>query len=215
MFKKFCSDNSIKLVFPNTSTHAPYVERFNRTIQKLLYKYMTEYDTRTFVDRLPDIVRTYNNRNHRMISMTPAEAESSPEAALKINTLIAQREMKLGHRKPSLGADQVVRVSTQRSAFTRGYDQQAQSELFKVREVVGSPRYQIPLYNLQDYDETEPILGGFYRNEIKPVSRNIFRVERILDRYTSTDGETYLLVQWVGYNPTYNSWINERDLVRQ
>jgi len=32
-FKRFCQSEDIKLVLPETNTHAAYIERFNRTFQ--------------------------------------------------------------------------------------------------------------------------------------------------------------------------------------
>ena len=43
---------------------ASSVERFQRTLQKKIYTYMQEKQTRRFVDVLPDIVFTYNNTTH-------------------------------------------------------------------------------------------------------------------------------------------------------
>jgi hypothetical protein len=209
LFKTFCTDNNIRLIFPQASTHAAYIERFNRTIQKLIYKYMTEFKTNHFIDKLSDIVKTYNNRFHRMIKMTPTEAETLPEASLQINNLISKREVKVNRRIPTLNAGQNVRISKERNVFTRGYEQQARDEIFNVKQINNDKR--IPLYHLQDRHETEDILGGFYSNEIRSTAVNVFKIETILQRKV-LHGQTYLLVKWVGYDPAYNSWINERDV---
>ncbi len=71
LFKNYCIQNQIRCYNPDTSIHAAFIERFNRSLQALIYKYMTENETRRYIDVLPKLVQTYNNRNHRMIGTTP------------------------------------------------------------------------------------------------------------------------------------------------
>ena len=40
-----------------------------------MFKYMTHENTDRYIDALPFLVHTYNNLKHRMIGMSPAEAE--------------------------------------------------------------------------------------------------------------------------------------------
>jgi len=91
-FKQFCANENIKLVLPETNTHAAYVERFNRTFQTLIRKFCTENETHRYVDYVQDLVKSYNLRKHRMIGMSPYEAEKNPRAALIINNIIAKQE---------------------------------------------------------------------------------------------------------------------------
>jgi hypothetical protein len=210
LFKKYCVENNIKIILPQASTHAAYIERFNRTLQRLLYKYMTEYETFKFIDNLQEIVRSYNTRFHRMIGMTPEEAENSLEASLSINNEIAKREQKIKKQKTELKPGEHVRIAKQKGIFSRGYDEQAQTEIFKIKHI--DNKKQKPLHHLTDYQGTEDIIGGFYKNEIAPVSTDIFRIEKILKR-KKINGKLFLYVKWKGYDSKYNSWINEDDIV--
>jgi hypothetical protein len=74
-FMLFCKNMKIKFFHNFTSVHAAYVERFNRTFQNLIYKYMSQFETRRYIDNLQNFVSSYNNREHRMIAMPPEEAE--------------------------------------------------------------------------------------------------------------------------------------------
>ena len=74
-FIEFCRNNSIKCSQNFTSVHAPYVERYNRSIKNKIYAFMDGNNTERFIDVLPDIINTYNNTIHRMIGLTPKEAE--------------------------------------------------------------------------------------------------------------------------------------------
>ena len=75
LFQAYCKNNNILLLHSNNFMHAPFVERFNRTLKNLMFKYMTHENTDRYIDALPFLVHTYNNHKHRMIGMTPAEAE--------------------------------------------------------------------------------------------------------------------------------------------
>ena len=55
--------------------HAPYVERYNRTIKNIIFAFMDRNKTERFTDNFEDLIRIYNTRYHRMIKMTPIEAE--------------------------------------------------------------------------------------------------------------------------------------------
>ena len=73
-FVQFCKQNSIKCYRSYTSTHASFVERYNRTIKNKIYAYMDGVKTQRYIDVLQNIIDSYNNSVHRMIGMTPQNA---------------------------------------------------------------------------------------------------------------------------------------------
>ena len=91
-FTKFCKENNIEVRTPDSFVHAAFVERFNGSFQDLFYKYMTENETNQFVnvfdkdgvDILSKLLETYNNRIHRMIGVTPNQAEADESTHLPI-----------------------------------------------------------------------------------------------------------------------------------
>ena len=50
--------------------------------------------------------------------------------------------------------------------------------------------------------------GSFYEKELQKISQKEFRIEKVLKR----KGDK-LYVKWKGYNNSFNSWINKKDLV--
>ena len=50
------------------------IERFNRTIKEIMFKYFSTNNTRKFVDVLDLLVDQYNNAIHSSIKITPKEA---------------------------------------------------------------------------------------------------------------------------------------------
>ena len=81
LFKDYCRRNNITLLHSDDFVHAPFVERFNRSLKILLFKYTTSKDTDQFIDVLQSLVKMYNSRVHRMIGMSPTKAEKAGNAA--------------------------------------------------------------------------------------------------------------------------------------
>ena len=50
------------------------IERFNRTIKEIMFKYFSANNTRKCVDVLDLLVDQYNNATHSSIKMTTKEA---------------------------------------------------------------------------------------------------------------------------------------------
>lgn len=209
IFRAYCAEKNIKLVTPKANIHAAFIERFNRTLQIIIYKYMTEKETNRFIDMLQPLVTSYNKRKHRMINMSPLEAENTPENQLNINLLQAKREEKIKKIQPKYTIGTYVRIAKQKGKFSRSYQEQTAQEIFKIYKVDVSKK--IPLYHIETYNGDEQILGGFYSFELTPVSTDIFRVEKVLRRRTFR-GIRQLYVKWKGFDSKYNSWINENDI---
>ena len=53
----------------------------------------------------------------------------------------------------------------------------------------------------------EPITGSFYENELRNTSQEKFRIEKVLKRKGNK-----LYIKCKGYDNSFNSWINEKDL---
>ena len=53
----------------------------------------------------------------------------------------------------------------------------------------------------------EPITGGFYEKELQNTSLEKSRIEKVLKR----KGDK-LYIKWKGYDNSFKSWINEKDL---
>lgn len=208
-FFSFCKKNKIITNNPEAQPHAAYIERFNRTLQNLIYEYMTEFETRTFIDVLPELVKTYNNRFHRIIQTTPQIAENDPNIALKIRLLAVKNQEKIKKRKIKFKINDYVRIAKQKTKFSRGYDEQTQREIFRIYKI--DTRKKIPLYHLETYDKSEKLKGGFYDFEITLVDTVVFRIEKVLKR-RKYRGKNQIFVKWKGFNDTYNEWIDEENI---
>ena len=54
----------------------------------------------------------------------------------------------------------------------------------------------------------EEIVGTFYEKELQKTNQKEFRVEKVIKR----KGDK-LYVKWKGYDSSFNSWIDKKDIV--
>ena len=52
------------------------------------------------------------------------------------------------------------------------------------------------------------MIGSFYEKELQKTNKQKFRIEKVIKRKYDK-----LYVKWEGYNNSFNSWIDEKDLI--
>lgn len=211
LFKQFCDQYGIICFNPDTSIHAAFIERFNRSLQDLIYRYKTENETERYIDALPELVNTYNNRTHRMTGTTPFIAENDPTTHLEIRNRAAKYHATIKKKPVVFQVGDTVRIAKLKNKFSRGYNEQQQLEIFKIKEV--KTNHIIPMYVLETYNGDETIVGSFYSFELVKVTGDVFRIERILRRRRRA-GRLEYFVKWKGFNDNYNSWIDSADVTQ-
>ena len=55
----------------------------------------------------------------------------------------------------------------------------------------------------------EEIIGMFYENELRKTNQEDFRIEKVIKKKGNT-----LYVKWKGYDNSFNSWIDKKDIVQ-
>jgi hypothetical protein len=219
-FKAYCESKGIKYYPPDSSTHGAYIERFNRTLQGIIYRHLTNFETRRFisvnhnnveVSMMPHFIATYNNSHHRMIGTTPAIAEMDFSTHMDIMKKMSEYRDGVKKRKPKLRVGDTVRIKKISGKFGRGYDEQATQEVFRIYKI--KTNMPIPMYVLSDYNGEEKIKGSFYANELVKVnaSKMEFKIEAVLKKRVK-GGIKQLFVKWKGWPDKYNSWINDSDV---
>lgn len=176
-FEKFCKDRNIKYYSPDSSIHGAFIERFNRTLQNIIYRYMTDNNTHRYiykidngkkVNLMPMFLQTYNTRIHRMIGTSPENAENNPQSHVDIRKQLAKYYLTNPRKPIKYSIGDVVRIAKQRGKFSRGYHKQFQEELFKIKNIIHNKK--IPMYEIETYDGTETIKGNFYDFELTKIS---------------------------------------------
>src|SRR3989442_3184780 len=83
-FQKLLRDRNIRhYTSENDDIKAAVVERFNRTLKGMMWRYLTHTWSGRYIDVLPQLVSSYNNTRHRSINMTPSEVDEHNESLVR------------------------------------------------------------------------------------------------------------------------------------
>ena len=139
--------------------------------------------------------------------MAPADVQKKDENRLWVR-LYGDGDT---HLKASISQGAMVRASSQKTIFDKGYMPNWTKEHFTVSQALpvrrGTKRH---VYKLVDYNNDE-VKGSWYPEEIQEITDNQYRIEKVLRRRTLPDGTKELFVRWEGWPDKYNSWIKETD----
>jgi len=201
---------------------AAVAERVNKSIQVLIYKYLTNNGSVRYIDVLPELVSTYNNRKHRSLDyMSPNEADQI-ENQLKVRSIHSVKYGKLASRKKKrvmsalkdkFKKGDTVRIKTHAqapSSARRAYLQQFHGELFTITDI--NNRLPITMYEIKSMDTEEVIEGGFYANEMTRIRGDTFKIEKII-RTRGKGARKEFLVRWKYFGPQWDSWVKTGDMV--
>jgi len=188
------------------------VERFQRSLQSLIYKHVAESGDRRFIDDLDELMRSYNTRHHRAIQMSPSEAERAVNrAAVRDN--LREYYAKAKRKKPRYKVGDKVRLPiTQRSNFPRGYKQRFTDQVYeivRINTVLPRPLYSVaPLDNLNN-----PLNHTYYAEQLQRVKgKMIFKDVRVLNSETGEDGEVRHRVEASISGKKQIAWFDDEEL---
>jgi len=109
-------------------------------------------------------------------------------------------------KAPKFSIDDNVRITNNKYTFEKGYTPRWTEEVFTVSEV----RYTDHITYKLKYFNGEEIKGSFYEQELQKTTQEIFRIEKVIRRKGDKS-----LVKWLGYPDKFNSWVDNKDLVKQ
>ena len=194
-FKKWLKDNDIEICSTNNEGKSVVAERFIRTLENKIYKYMTSISKNVYIDKLDDIVKKYNNTYHTSIKIKPVD--------VKDNTYISFKK-EANDKNPKFKVGDDVRISKYKNIFAKGYMRNWSEEIFVISKIKNTVPWAYVINDLNG----EEIIGTFYENELQGTSQKEFRIEKVLKK----KGDK-LYVKWKGYDNSFNSWIDKKDIV--
>ena len=97
-----------------------------------------------------------------------------------------------------------VRISKYKNIFAKGYTPNWSEEVFVIKKVKNTVPWTYVINDLNG----EEIIGTFYEKELQKTNQQEFRIEKVIKR----KGDK-LYVKWKGYDSSFNSWIDKKDLV--
>jgi len=98
-----------------------------------------------------------------------------------------------------------VRIQKKKGLFEKGFTPNWTEEVFSFSKI---ERTNPVTYKITDYNGEE-IHGTFYEQELQKTSQEVYRIEKIVKK-----GKTKSLVKWKGYLESFNSWVDNKDLIK-
>ena len=149
-----------------------------------------------YIDKLDDIVKEYNNKYHTSIKMKPADVKDNTYINVKKETNDKNPRFKVGDH---------VRISKYKNIFAEGYMPNWSEEIFVIKKIKNT----VPWTDVINDLNGEEIIGTFYEKELQGTNQQEYRIEKIIKK----KGDK-LYVKWKGYNNSFNSWIDKKDIIK-
>ena len=196
--KKWLKDNNIEMYSIHNEGKSVVVERFIRTLKTKIYKYMTSISKNVYIDELDDIVNECNNTYHSTTKMKPV--------GVKDNTYIDSMELPRSNDKDSkFKVGDHVRISKCKNIFAKGYTPNWSEEVFVIKKIKNTVPWT---YVINDLNGGE-VVGTFCEKELQKTNQQEFRIEKAIKKKVDK-----LYVKRKGYNSSFNSWVDKKQLIR-
>ena len=156
---------------------------------------MSTIGKNVYFNVLDDIVDKYNNSFHSSIKMKPKD--------LNDYSFVEYNE-ETNRKNPKFRVGDNVRISKYKIFFAKGYTPNWSEEVFVVKKVQNTVPWTYLINDLNG----EEIKGSFYEKELQKTNQKEFRIEKVIKK----KGDK-LFAKWKGYDNSFNSWINEKDII--
>ena len=197
-FTKLLEEKGINLYSTENEEKSSVFERWNRTMKNKMWKLFTASNSTVCCDKLPQLVKSYNQTKYRSIKMTPEQASKKDnEDSIYLN--LDGKGMPQT-AKPKFKVGDKVKISRfKRKIFDMGYTPSWTEEIF----VIDKTQFTSPVtYKIKDLSG-ENILESFYEPELSTASQEVFRVEKVLKGNNYKNKRAF--VKWSGYCDKWNS----------
>ena len=98
-----------------------------------------------------------------------------------------------------------MRISKFKNVFAKGYKPNWSEEIFFVKTIKNTVPWAYIISDLNG----EEIMGSFYEKELQKTNQKGFRIKKVIKRKGNK-----LYVKWKGYNNSFNSWIDKKELIK-
>ena len=223
IFINMCKRFQIKLYIAMEPIKCAYIERFNRTLKRILVQIMDYNKSIKWKDHLETAHEIYRNRKHSALGMTPEEA-LEPENQLEIYQKNLKKYIKfdriktLKNRKPSkFKKGQFVKIFKKKNIFTRGFNKNVTREYFEIYHV--DRRLSKDRYYLKDFNG-DKVLGSFYQEYLIPFypdNNSLYEIDPNFKDFKRKQirGNPYIWVKWKGWPNKFNQWVPLADVQQQ
>lgn len=200
-FQSLMDKYNINLYSTYSNLKASICERFNRTLKEAMWKNFSSQGSYKYLNILPKLLETYNNRKHRSIGMKPKDVTAANQNQV-LHYIHANQKIIKNKKKFKIGDK--VRISRAKQLFEKGYLPNWSTEIFTITQVKPT---NPTTYLLKDYKD-QPIAGCFYEQKLqKSNCPDIFLIEKIIKKQGNK-----VFVKWLGFDNTHNSWVDKKNM---
>ena len=148
--KAVLAANNVMLNSTENEEKSSVVERWNRTMKNIMWKYFTENNTQKYIDILPSMVEKYNNTYHQSIKLTPSDAHHPANYQHIHNALNAKTQKST----PKFHVGDKVHITRKKGMFEKGFTSNWTEEVFSISSAKAT---KSPTYTIKD-TLGEPVL---------------------------------------------------------
>ena len=159
-FKALCTERGIHLYSTFSEKKSAFAERNIRSLKNIIYRYLEEKWTYSYLDKFDAFVKTINSRVNRTIKLAPNKVTKKD-----VPRLVSLTANTTNSQKPKFYIGDFVRIVKKEQTFGKGYKQSFTDEIFEIASI---PTLHPPTYSLIDADK-EVIQGKFYQPELQLV----------------------------------------------
>jgi len=135
--------------------------------------------------------------------MTPVEASKKENEVRVYRNLYQEFEKRPIHAKFKTGDK--VRILKKKGLFEKGFSPNWTEEVFTISKIQRTNPVTCKITDCNG----EEIQGTFYEQEVQKTSQEVYRIETIVKKR-----KTMSLVKWRGYPESFNSWVDNKDLIK-
>ena len=118
--KRVLTANNVALYSTENEEKSSVVERWNRMMKNIMWKYFTANNTQKYIDVLPDMVEKYNNTYHRLIKLKPTDPRK-PANYIHINNALYANVNARKATPPKFHVGDKVRIVRKKGTFEKGF----------------------------------------------------------------------------------------------
>ena len=170
-------------------------KRLIKTLKNKIYRHVATVGKNICINALGDIVKKYNNTYHSSIKMKSKDVTDDSFVKYVEESNKKDPKFKVGDH---------VRIYKFKNIFSKGYTPNWSAEIFVVNRVQNTVPWTYFFVDLNG----EKIMDSFYEKELLKTDQKEFRIEKVIKK----KGDK-LYVKWKGYNYSFNSRIDKKDIV--
>ena len=113
-------------------------------------------------------------------------------------------DQEVNDKDPKFQVGDYVRISKYKNIFAKGYIPNWSEEVFVISKIENTVPWTYATNDLNG----EEIIGTFYEKELQKTNQEEFRIGKVIKKKGNK-----LYVKWKGYDNSFNSWIDKKDVV--